>query len=53
MEMRRLAVGHRYSVDIAVIEVLEALPFDYLTAVADHASRLPTEAEPERSAAPR
>jgi cytochrome c553 len=41
MQSRRLAVGHRYSVPVEVIEVLEKLPFDQLTAIADHASRLP------------
>jgi cytochrome c553 len=40
-QMRSLAVGHRYSVDISVIELLETLSFDQLTAVADYASRLP------------
>jgi hypothetical protein len=39
--MRRMAVGHRYSVDIAVIQKLEALPFEYIEAIADYASRLP------------
>lgn len=41
MQSRRLAVGHRYSVPVEVIEVLEKLPFDQLTAIADYASRLP------------
>jgi cytochrome c553 len=41
MQSRRLAVGHRYSVPVEVIEVLEELPFDQLTAIADYASRLP------------
>lgn len=41
MQMRRLAVGHRYSMDIEVIEALEALPLDQLTALADYVSRLP------------
>lgn len=46
-QMRSLAVGHRYSVDITVIQLLEALSFDQLTAVADYASRLPPfDAEP-------
>lgn len=40
-QMRRLAVGHRYSVDIEVIEILEALSFDQLISVADFISRLP------------
>jgi cytochrome c553 len=41
MQSRRLAVGHRYSVPVEVIEVLERLPFDRMTAIADYASRLP------------
>jgi cytochrome c553 len=41
MQTRRLAVGHRYSVPIEVIEVLEKVSFDELTAIADYASRLP------------
>jgi len=43
MQMRSLAVGHRYSVDVDVIADLEALSFDELTAVADYTSRLPTQ----------
>jgi len=41
MQSRRLAVGHRYSVPIEVIEVLEKVSFDELRAIADYASRLP------------
>jgi cytochrome c553 len=41
MQARRLAVGHRYSVPIEVIEVLEKVSFDELRAIADYASRLP------------
>jgi cytochrome c553 len=41
MQSRRLAVGHRYSVPVEVIQVLEKLPFDQLTAIADYISRLP------------
>ena len=41
MQSRRLAVGHRYSVPVEVISVLEALPFEQMTAIADYASRLP------------
>lgn len=52
MQSRRLAVGHRYSVPIEVIEILEQLPFDTLSAVSDYASRLPEQAKltplPER-----
>jgi cytochrome c553 len=40
-QMRQMAVGHRYSVDIVVIEKLEALPFGHLEAIADYAARLP------------
>lgn len=41
MQSRRLAVGHRYSVPVEVIEVLEDLPFDQLAAIADYVARLP------------
>lgn len=43
MQSRRLAVGHRYSVPVEVIEVLEKVPFDQLMAIADYASRLPAQ----------
>ena len=43
MQSRRLAVGHRYSVPVEVIEVLEKVPFDTLMAIADYASRLPAQ----------
>lgn len=38
-QMRQLAIGHRYSVDIEVIERLEQLPLSDLMAVADAISR--------------
>lgn len=41
MQTRGLAVGHRYSVPIEVIETLEELPFERMTAIADYVSRLP------------
>jgi cytochrome c553 len=41
MQSRRLAVGHRYSVPVEVIQVLEKLPFEQMTAIADYVSRLP------------
>jgi cytochrome c553 len=41
MQSRRLAVGHRYSVPVEVIQVLEKLPFEQMTVIADYASRLP------------
>lgn len=44
MQSRRLAVGHRYSVPIEVIEVLETVPFETMRAIADYASRLPQSA---------
>jgi cytochrome c553 len=50
MQSRRLAVGHRYSVPVEVIEVLEKLPFDQLTAIADYISRLPDRAIEARAA---
>lgn len=46
MQSRQLAVGHRYSVPVEVIEVLEKLPFDQMTAIADYASRLPPTPQP-------
>ena len=44
MQMRQLGKGHRYAVDIDVMELLEALTLDQLNAVADYASRLPNSA---------
>lgn len=44
MQSRRLAVGHRYSVPIEVIDLLEKVTFDELRAIADYASRLPAQA---------
>jgi cytochrome c553 len=44
MQARGLAVGHRYSVPVEVIQVLEQLPFEQMTAIADYASRLPAQA---------
>lgn len=41
MQMRDLAADHRLSVDVAVIDMLQQLPYDKLTAIADYASRLP------------
>lgn len=41
MQSRRLAVGHRYSVPVEVMEVLEKLPFDQMSAIADYVSRMP------------
>jgi cytochrome c553 len=41
MQTRRLAAGHRYSVPVEVLEVLEQLPFESMTGIADYASRLP------------
>lgn len=41
MQTRGLAVGHRYSVPIEVIEVLEKLPYEQMTQIADYVSRLP------------
>jgi cytochrome c553 len=46
-QVRQLAAGHRYSVDISVIVVLEALTLDQLTAVTDFISRLPGSGETE------
>lgn len=52
MQSRRLAVGHRYSVPTEVIAVLEGLPFDQLTAIADYVSRLPDRTITTAGAAP-
>jgi cytochrome c553 len=41
MQSRRLAVGHRYSVPVEVVQVLGELPFDQMTAIADYLSRMP------------
>lgn len=49
MQTRQLAVGHRYSVDVRVIEKLELLPFEYVEAVADYAARLPRQPSVVRS----
>lgn len=46
-QARQLATGHRYSVDLPVIVLLEALSLDQLTAVADFISRLPVSGETE------
>lgn len=46
-QARQLASGHRYSVDISVMILLEALTLEQLTAVSDYISRLPASAEIE------
>jgi cytochrome c553 len=46
-QARQLAAGHRYSVDISVIALLDAVTLDQLTAVADFISRLPGSGETE------
>jgi cytochrome c553 len=50
MQSRQLAVGHRYSVPIEIIEMTEKLPLEMLMAVSDYASRLPDQASAMRSA---
>lgn len=52
MQARGLAVGHRYSVPVEVIQVLEKLRFEQLTAIADYASRLPDRPMAAGGAAP-
>jgi len=42
MQTRGLAVGHRYSVPVEVIQTLEKLTFDEMSTIADYASRQPT-----------
>lgn len=44
MQMRRLAAGHRYAVNESVVDVLDRLPLDYLTGIADYTSGLPASA---------
>jgi cytochrome c553 len=46
MQTRGLAVGHRYSVPVEVIQVLEELPIEQITAIADHVARLPAKDPP-------
>jgi cytochrome c553 len=46
-QARQLATGHRYSVDLPVLALLEALSLDQLTAVVDFISRLPASGETE------
>lgn len=41
MQMRDLSSDHRYSVDVAIVEALQRLSQDQLSAIADYASRLP------------
>ena len=50
-QARQLTTGHRYSVDLSVIMLLEALSLDQLTAVVDFISRLPASGETESLAA--
>lgn len=52
-QARQLATGHRYSVDLSVIMLLEALSLDQLTAVVDFISRLPASGETKSLAADR
>lgn len=40
-QMRDLSTEHRYSVDVAIVETLQRLSYDQLSAIADYASRLP------------
>jgi cytochrome c553 len=46
MQTRSLAVGHRYSVPVEVIQTLEQVPFEQLAAIADYVSRLPAKDSP-------
>ncbi len=41
MQMRDLSTEHRFSVDIEIVDALQRLPYDQLSAIADYASRLP------------
>jgi cytochrome c553 len=40
-QMRDLSAEHRYSVDVAIVDTLQRLSYDQLSAMADYASRLP------------
>lgn len=42
MQMRELSMEHRYSVNPEIIDMLQSLSYDQLTAIADYASRLPS-----------
>lgn len=50
-QTRQLASGHRYSVEVPVIVLLDALSLEQLTAVADFISRLPVSTDVESSVA--
>jgi cytochrome c553 len=52
MQMRELSAGHRYSVDLAIVETLQQLTYDQLSAIADYASRLPMATQGISTAAP-
>ncbi|MDY6946207.1 MAG: c-type cytochrome [Pseudomonadota bacterium] len=41
MQMRDLSADHRNSVDIRILDTLQRLSYDQLSAIADYASRLP------------
>lgn len=41
MQVRELSMGHRYSVNPEIMDMLQNLSYDQLTAIADYASRLP------------
>lgn len=41
MQMRELSMGHRYSVNPEILDMLQNLSYDQLTAIADYASHLP------------
>ncbi|HEY0682251.1 MAG TPA: c-type cytochrome [Steroidobacter sp.] len=41
MQMRDLSAEHRYSVDLEIVDTLQRLSYDQLSAIADYASRLP------------
>lgn len=43
MQMRELSMGHRYSVNPEILDMLQRLSYDDLTAIADYTSRLPLE----------
>jgi cytochrome c553 len=52
-QIRSLATGHRYAVELGVESALKRLSYDELTAVADYASRLPRAAVTTTESTPR
>lgn len=45
MQMRDLSSEHRFSIDLEIVDMLQRLSYDQLSAIADYASRLPMAGE--------